>query len=52
MKAENKLYENKYGDRNKLKPRYKKKVVKEVVPNKIIIKSGNIVKRKNNIKDK
>jgi len=35
------IYEKKHGERNKLKTRYKKQVVKENLPNKIIINNRN-----------
>jgi len=35
------VYEKKHGERNKLKPRYKKQVVMDVMPDKILINSRN-----------
>ncbi len=35
------VYEKKHGERNKLKTRYKKQVVKENLPNKVIINNRN-----------
>ncbi len=46
------VYEMKYGERNKLKPRYKKQIAKEVLPNKIILNSRNRIIHKDNIKNK
>ncbi len=43
-------YEKKYGERNKLNPRYKKEVVKEDQKNKIIINNRNRIIHKDNIK--
>jgi len=44
------VYEKKHGERNKLKTRYKKQVVKENLPNKIIINNRNRIIHKDNIK--
>jgi len=44
------VYEKKHGERNKLKSRYKKQVVKENMSNKIIINNRNRIIHKDNIK--
>ncbi len=44
------VYEKKHGERNKLKTRYKKQVVKENLPNKVIINNRNRTIHKDNIK--
>ncbi len=44
------VYEKKHGERNKLKSRYKKQVVKEYMPNNITINNINMVTHKDNIK--
>jgi len=43
-------YEKKHGERNKLKTSYKKQVVKENLPNKIINNNRNRIIHKDNIK--
>jgi len=44
------IYEKKHGERNKLNSRYKKQVVKENLPNKVIINNRNRTIHKDNIK--
>jgi len=44
------VYERKHGEKNKLKTSNKKQVVKENVPNKIIINNRNGIIHKDNIK--
>ncbi len=43
------IYEKKHGERNKLNSRYKKQVVKENLPNKVIINNRNRTIHKDNI---
>jgi len=45
------IYEMKYGERNKFKPRYKKQIVREVMPDKIVINSRNRIQNKDKIKN-
>jgi len=44
------IYEKKHGERSKLNSRYKKQVVKEKLPNKVIINNRNRTIHKDNIK--
>jgi len=44
------VYEKKHGERNKLKTRYKKQVVKENLPNEIILNSRHRIIHTDNIK--
>jgi len=44
------VYEKKHGERNRLKTRYKKQVVKENLPYKIIINNRNRIVHKDIIK--
>jgi len=45
------VYEKKYWERKRNKARYKKQIVKELMPNKIIINCKNRIIHKDNIKN-